>query len=139
MLGAVKEKKIEEKGNNKKHIKLLETYKNNIKISDKNLGNKFEEFEDSRLDESKTLLFEIENKPKKFQRYFRGQIVRVKFGVNICGEFSGEHFAIVISKNDTISSSVLHVIPLTSKVYKKIWQLVKYCIMKKKLIDYMNC
>ena len=52
-------------------------------------------------------------------RYFRGEIVRVKFGVNIGSEFSGEHFAIVISKRDTMMNPTLHVIPLTSKKHLK--------------------
>jgi len=45
--------------------------------------------------------------------------VRVKFGVNIGSEFSGEHFAIVISKRDTMMNPILHVIPITSKKHKK--------------------
>ena len=51
----------------------------------------------------------------RFKRYSRGQIVRIKFGVNIGSEFSGEHYAIVISKKDTMKNPVIHVIPLTSK------------------------
>ena len=104
---------------NKKHLKLKKAYLNNIEISDKNLGDKYTKFEDSKLDESQTLLYEIKNKPKKFMRYFRGEIVRVKFGVNIGSEFSGEHFAIVISKRDTMMNPTLHVIPLTSKKHLK--------------------
>ncbi len=46
-------------------------------------------------------------------------IVRVKFGVNIGSEFSGDHFAIVLSKRDTMMSPTLHVIPLTSKKHLK--------------------
>lgn len=103
----------------RKHLKLLDAYENNIEISDKNLGDKFTHFEDSKLDESKTLLFETNKVTKTFQRYSRGSIVRVKFGVNIGSEFSGDHFAIVISKGDTAYNSVLHIIPITSKKHKK--------------------
>lgn len=104
---------------NKKHLKLLKTHENNIFISDKNLHNKFLHFEDDLLDESKTLLYEIEEKPKKFKRYSRGTIIKVKFGINLGSEFSGEHFAIVVSKKDTMLCPILHVIPITSKIHKK--------------------
>ena len=103
----------------KKHNKLYKAYKNNTIISDMNLLDKFNHFEDSKLDESKTLLYEVTKKPKCFKRYSRGSIVRVKFGVNIGSEFSGDHFAIVISKKDTMMSSTLHVIPITSKKHLK--------------------
>lgn len=98
----------------KKYLKLLEAHNNNIKISNYNLADKYTEFETSKLDESRTLLYEIETKPKTFKRYSRGSIVKVKFGVNIGSEFSGDHYAIVISKQDTMYNPVLHVIPLTS-------------------------
>lgn len=101
-----------------KHKKLIETHTNNIKISDMNLKDKFTYFELSRLQESKTLLYEITEKPKYFKRYGRGRIVKVRFGVNIGSEFSGDHFAIVVSKNDTAFNPVLHVIPISSKNHK---------------------
>lgn len=101
-----------------KHIKLMKAYNNNIQISDMNLKDKFTEFENSKLNESETLLYEINVKPTRFKRYSRGQIVKVKFGVNIGSEFSGDHYAIVISKQDTMINPVLHVVPLTSKKHK---------------------
>lgn len=97
-----------------KYKKLLEAHNNNIKISDYNLKDKYTNFEISKYDESKTLLYEIEKKPKTYKRYSRGSIIKVKFGVNIGSEFSGDHYAIVISKQDTMFNPVLHVIPLTS-------------------------
>lgn len=99
----------------KKHLKLMKAYQNNISISDMNLDNKYTNFEDSKLDESKTLLYEIKTKPNHYKRFSRGQIVKIKFGVNIGSEFSGDHYAIVISKKDTMINPVIHVIPLTSK------------------------
>ncbi len=101
-----------------KHKKLVETHTNNITISDMNLNDKYTNFEQSRLNESTTLLYEINTNPKYFKRYGRGRIVRVRFGVNIGSEFSGDHFAIVISKNDTAYNPVLHVIPITSKKHR---------------------
>lgn len=90
-----------------KHLKLIKAHTNNITISDMNLKNKYTEFENSKLNESETLLYEINKKPKRFKRYSRGQIVKIKFGVNIGSEFSGEHYAIVISKQDTMMNPVL--------------------------------
>lgn len=98
-----------------KHIKLMKAHNNNITISDMNLKDKFTEFENSKLNESETLLYEINKQPENFKRYSRGQIVKVKFGVNIGSEFSGDHYAIIISKKDTMKNPILHVIPLTSK------------------------
>ena len=84
-----------------------------------NLGDKFTSFEDSKLNESNTLLYEISKSPKKYKRDARGKIVKVRFGVNIGSEFSGEHFAIVISKQDSMMNATLHVIPITSKKHLK--------------------
>ena len=103
----------------RKHLKLMRTHQNNITISDMNLLDKYKYFEDSKLNESKTLLYEITKQQRFYKRYARGRIVRVKFGVNVGSEFSGDHFAIVISKGDTMMSSTLHVIPLTSKKHLK--------------------
>lgn len=101
-----------------KHQKLIEAHNNNIIISDMNLSDKFTNFENYKLQESRSLLYEINTKPKYFNRYSRGRIVKVRFGVNIGSEFSGEHFAIVISKKDTAYNPILHVIPITSKKHK---------------------
>jgi len=97
-----------------KYRKLLKAHNNNIKISNYNLKDKFTNFEISKLDESRTLIYEIQNKPRTFKRYSRGSIIKVKFGVNIGSEFSKDHYAIVISKQDTMYNPILHVIPLTS-------------------------
>lgn len=64
--------------------------------------------------ESKTLLYEIQNKPDIFKKYKRGSIVKVRFGVNPGSEFSGDHYAIVLNKDDNIYNPVLNVIPITS-------------------------
>ncbi len=102
-----------------KYKKLIKAHQNNILISDKNLIDKYIHFEDSTLNKTETLLYEINNKPLKYKRYSRGSIIKVKFGINIGSEFSGEHYAINVSKNDTMLSPVLHVIPITSKKHKK--------------------
>ncbi len=55
-----------------KYLKLLEAHNNNIEISNFNLGDKYTDFEISKLDESRTLLYEIKKKPNTFKRYSRG-------------------------------------------------------------------
>lgn len=52
---------------------------------------------------------------QKFQRYKRGQIILVDFSPSIGSELKGKHFAIVLTKKDTPNSSVLTVVPLSSK------------------------
>ena len=97
-----------------KYLKLMEAHNNNLKISNYNLDEKFKYFENDKLSESKTLLYEIQNKPKIFKKYKRGSIVKVRFGVNPGSEFSGDHYAIVLNKDDSIYNPVLNVIPITS-------------------------
>jgi len=50
-------KEIANKTKENKHLKLMKAHNNNIIISDKNLSDKYTNFEDSKLDESKTLLY----------------------------------------------------------------------------------
>lgn len=97
-----------------KYLKLMEAHKNNLKISNYNLDEKFKYFENDKLSESKTLLYEIQNKPEIFKKYKQGSIVKVRFGVNPGSEFSGDHYAIVLNKDDSIYNPVLNVIPITS-------------------------
>lgn len=127
------ELKVENKEVQRKHLKLIRAHQNNIVISDMNLTDKFTKFEDSKLNESKTLLYEIKRKSKIYQRYARGRIVRVKFGVNVGSEFSGDHFAIVVSKKDTMMSPTLHVIPITSKKHLKTLELGNIIYNKKEI------
>ena len=97
-----------------KYSKLMEAHNNNLKISNYNLDEKFKYFENDKLSESKTLLYEIQNKPEIFKKYKRGSIVKIRFGVNPGSEFSGDHYAIVLNKDDSIYNPVLNVIPITS-------------------------
>ncbi|KRN36241.1 type II toxin-antitoxin system PemK/MazF family toxin [Lactiplantibacillus plantarum] len=59
-----------------------------------------------------------DNMPKFYRKFSRGTIVMVNFGIQLGGEFSGPHFAIVLNKNDTKYNSVLTVVPLSSKYHK---------------------
>lgn len=51
----------------------------------------------------------------KYASYKYGTIVMVNFGTNIGDELCGNHFAIVLTNNDNPYSSVLTVLPLSSK------------------------
>lgn len=123
---------------NRKHTKLIKAHQNNLIISDMNLKDKYTNFEDSKLSESKTLLYEINKKPTNFKRYARGRIVKVRFGVNIGSEFSGDHFAIVVSKGDTMKSSTLHIIPITSKKHTKNIEIGTILYSKKEITSLKN-
>lgn len=52
--------------------------------------------------------------PRSLKRYKRGEIVKVHLGYNIGSEQGGLHYAIVLTKNDTKSSSAITIIPLSS-------------------------
>lgn len=52
--------------------------------------------------------------PKKCISYNRGDIVFANFGFNIGSEFGGEHYAVVIDKENDRNSSTVTVIPLSS-------------------------
>lgn len=101
-----------------KKMKLYKALENNLKISELNLPNKFEHFEQWELNKSNRLLYEINNNQKTFKRFKKGMIIKVDFGVNVGGEFSGPHFAIVLSKKDHMYNNKLTVIPLSSKKHK---------------------
>ncbi|MEA4875518.1 type II toxin-antitoxin system PemK/MazF family toxin [Anaerorhabdus sp.] len=52
---------------------------------------------------------------RRFERYRRGQLVIADFTPSIGSELKGKHLAIVLTKNDSPTNSVLTVIPLSSK------------------------
>ncbi|WP_288887403.1 type II toxin-antitoxin system PemK/MazF family toxin [uncultured Eubacterium sp.] len=58
--------------------------------------------------------------PKKNKRYERGDIVKVQFGFNVGSEYGGLHYAVVIDKDNNLSSPVVTVVPLSSTDNKKI-------------------
>lgn len=62
-------------------------------------------------------MIKAENSAKtiKYPKYKRGDILSVNFGFRIGNELGGRHFAVVLDNNNDISSSVITVIPLTSK------------------------
>lgn len=50
------------------------------------------------------------------QSYNRGDVVKINFGFNVGKEYGGLHYAIVLDKDNTHSSHVITVVPLTSGV-----------------------
>lgn len=83
---------------------------------------------------------ENKTKKEKFQRYKRGRIVLVDFTPSLGSELRGKHFAIVLTKKDTPNSSVLTVVPLSSKeksYYLDVGNIVEKQILPL-LIKYVN-
>lgn len=60
------------------------------------------------------LNYEKDFKPTSYQKYKKGQVIKVHLGYNIGSEEGGLHYAIVIDNNNSIHSPILNVIPLTS-------------------------
>lgn len=56
--------------------------------------------------------------------YKRGALVNVDFGVNVGAELSGNHFAIVLNKNDNCRNDKITVIPLSSHKHPNCIELV---------------
>ncbi len=63
---------------------------------------------------SNYLDFEERFDPTKNISYKRGDIVFVNFGFNIGSEFGGEHYAVILDKENFHNSSTIAVIPLSS-------------------------
>ena len=57
--------------------------------------------------------------PRYLKRYLRGEIIMVDFGYRIGNEEGGPHYAIVLDKNNSISSGIITVMPLSSKKASK--------------------
>lgn len=64
---------------------------------------------------TKQLLQENNKKFKLYPTYKRGTIIYVNLGSNIGNEFSGNHFCVVLDKNDNSKKTTITVIPLSSK------------------------
>lgn len=58
--------------------------------------------------------FEDKFNPKFLKKYKRGDVIKVNLGYNIGNEEGGLHYCIVVDKNNSMSSGVITVIPLTS-------------------------
>lgn len=65
--------------------------------------------------QSEQYLYEVENPKRKYWKFNRGSLVFVEFGVNIGGELSNNHWAIVLDKTDSPYKKTLTVVPITSK------------------------
>ena len=62
----------------------------------------------------KFLNYEPKFKPTSLRRYKRGEIVKVHLGYNIGSEEGGLHYCVVMDKANSIHSSTITVVPLTS-------------------------
>lgn len=68
--------------------------------------------------QSEHYLYEAETPKRKYWNFSRGALVFVEFGINIGGELSNNHWAIVLDKEDSPYKKTLTVVPLTSKKRK---------------------
>jgi len=66
------------------------------------------------------LKYEESFNPARNKRYDRGDIVKVDFGFNIGSEHGGLHYAVVMDKQNNLSSPIVTVIPLSSTDNKEI-------------------
>ena len=89
-------------------------FENYKKIKESNVQ-KFDTIDKWLYKESSLFLGEISRKKSKFKKFRRGQIIKVDFGINPGAELCYTHFAIVLTKKDSIYSDNLIVIPITSK------------------------
>lgn len=60
------------------------------------------------------LNFEKKFKPYMLKTYKRGDVIKVNLGYNVGNEEGGLHYCIVVDKNNSKSSGIVTVIPLTS-------------------------
>lgn len=73
--------------------------------------------------------------------YKRGAIVNVDFGVNVGTELSGNHFAIILNKDDSPRNDKLTVIPLTSHEHPhsiKLPRTIRATSQNSLLTQYLN-
>lgn len=64
------------------------------------------------------LEYEPNFSPRKLRRYKRGEIIKVHLGYNIGSEQGGLHYAVVLDKDNPLSSPVITIVPLTSIKHK---------------------
>ncbi|MCM1556799.1 MAG: type II toxin-antitoxin system PemK/MazF family toxin [Anaeroplasma bactoclasticum] len=96
---------------NKRFKNIVSDIQNPKKEKFKNLGNNVNQL-------SKMFKREIEKskgQSVKYAKYKYGTIVMVNFNINVGDELCGNHFAIVLTNEDSPYSSMLTILPLSSK------------------------
>lgn len=81
----------------------------------KHTSTKYRFFAPAVKRQSEQYLYEANNPQRKYWKFDRGALIFVEFGVNIGGELSNNHWAIVLDKDDSPYKKTLTVVPLTSK------------------------
>lgn len=99
----------------KSQIEKIDNACNRYKEVNKSNYIKFNKLEDWLDKESTMYKKEILITKKTFKKLYRGQIIKVDFGINIGSELCYTHFAIVINDNDTIYNDNVTIVPITSK------------------------
>ena len=101
----------------------------NYKLLTESTNRRFTHLSDWLLFKSNIFINENIRRSCSFQKYKRGSIVLVRFGENIGYELSGNHFGIVMTKDDNTKNGLLTVIPLSSKDKKR------YICLEELIID----
>jgi mRNA-degrading endonuclease toxin of MazEF toxin-antitoxin module len=88
----------------------------------------------------KYLTFESLFDPKRLVYYKRGDIVLVHFGYNVGNEQGGVHYAVVVENENSLSSGIVMVVPLSSlDAGKTIADLHKSEVFLGQLIGGIDC
>lgn len=96
-------------------VQCIETYINElINSSDKKDCGRADKFSYWIEDYIKFLRYEKEFKEDKLRRYKRGEIIKVHLGYNVGSEEGGLHYCVVLDKSNSIKSSTISIVPLTS-------------------------
>lgn len=99
----------------KTQIEKIDNACNKYKEVNKSKQIKFNKLGDWLDKESTIYKKEISINKKTFKKLYRGQVIKVDFGINIGSELCYTHFAIVINDNDTIYNDNVTIVPITSK------------------------
>lgn len=97
------------------HLKIIDLFK---KGKLRHTSTKYRFFASAIQRQSEQYLYEAETPTKKYWKFSRGSLIFIEFGVNVGGELSNNHWAIVLDKQDSPYKKTLTVIPITSKESK---------------------
>ena len=109
----------------KKQLSKIDNACKNFKEAFDSKTKKFSKLDNWLNKESTFFKDESVGAKEKKLRYKRGQVIKVDFGVNVGSELSNTHFAIVLNKDENISTDSITVLPLTSKKRYKTLNLGK--------------
>lgn len=96
-------------------MKEIDTASRKFKFVSKSNNRKFKYLPHWVLSEASYFEKEVTNPERNHKIYQRGALVFIDFGINVGNELSGDHFGIVLNRNDSSRNGVLTVVPVSSK------------------------